>query len=235
VFKGDKRGVLKFDDFVRSEPLNTRFAEADIQSTVAQAGLAPRVLFVDETVYLTEYIEGTVWEPQCLDKAGNLELIAATLKRLHALPLTGRSFDAMVAARHYVENIKNPDSDLIERCNRIIESMRLPHKLCCCHNDLVAGNMITAPDLLFIDWEYACDNDPLFDLATIVEHHELSELQITRFLDAYFDADGQHWRAHLARQQKLYLALLWLWMASLPESCPSELDKITERLSTSCS
>lgn len=235
VITADKHGVLKFDDFVRIEPLNTRYAEAQVQSIVAKAGLAPRVLYVNETVYLTEYTDGTVWEPKCLDQEGNLELIAAAMKRLHALPLTGRSFDAIVASRRYVEGIKTPDSSIIKLCNQVIKRMRLPHNLCCCHNDLVAENMITAPDLLFIDWEYACDNDPFFDLATVVEHHELSEEQVSRLLDAYLGADGQRWRTHLAGQRKLYLALLWLWMASQLESSPSELDRVAQRLTTSCS
>ncbi|MCH7829613.1 MAG: phosphotransferase [Proteobacteria bacterium] len=235
VSRNFQHGVLKFDDLVRDEPLNTRRAEADVQSIAAQAGLAPRVLFVDENVFLTEYVDGTVWQPQCLRKTGNLELLAAAMKRLHGLPLTGRSFDATAASRRYLENIRHPDASLVELCNQVIERTRLPHKLSCCHNDLVAENMITAPDLLFIDWEYACDNDPCFDLATVVEHHRLPEEQVRRLLDAYFGADGQRWSLHLAEQQKLYLALLWLWMASLPENCPGELDQVAERLTTSCS
>lgn len=235
VSKSDEHGVLKFDDTVRREPLNTRHAEAQVQSVAAQAGLAPRVLFVDENTYLTQYIDGSVWEPRSLDEEGNLELAAAAMKRLHALPLTGRSFDAMTASQRYVEKIEKPQSDMIKLCNRVIERMRPPQNLCCCHNDLVAENMITAPGLLFIDWEYACDNDPIFDLATVAEHHQLSQEQVNRLLRAYFDADGQRWCAQLAEQRQLYLALLWLWMASLSERCPGELQKIAVRLTTSCS
>ena len=83
--------------------------------------------------------------------------------------------------------------------------------LCCCHNDLVAENIISAPEIRFLDWEYACDNDPLFDLAIVVAHHDLSERQAGVLLDAYFDGDGARWREQLDVQMRLYGALNWLW------------------------
>jgi thiamine kinase-like enzyme len=149
--------------------------------------------------------------------------------------LTGRAFDATVAAKRYVDQIDGLDSSVIEQCNEIISSMRLPQNLCCCHNDLVFNNIITTPDLKFLDWEYACDNDPFFDLATVVEHHELRESQVMNFLNAYFAGDGLRWRKNLEKHRKLYLALLCLWMASRSESDPTELEVIVKRLLTSCS
>ncbi len=235
VNAGDRKGVLKIDDGERVEPLNARSAEASVQDMAAKAGLAANVILATEGFYLTEFIEGTVWARRSLDEAGNLELVAAALKCLHALPLTGRSFDANMARKRYVERITGLDSAVVENCNAIISSMRLPHNLCCCHNDLVAENIVTTPDLMFLDWEYACDNDPFFDLATIVEHHELNDSQVTELLDAYLGGDGHRWREHLQKQRGLYLALLCLWMASRPDSDSAELERVIKRLPTSCS
>lgn len=227
---GDRRAVLKIDDEPRTAPYNGRAAEAQIQSRAAGRGLAPRVLYYDERAILTEYVEGVVWEPDCLERDDNIELVARSLRRLHALPLTGRSFDSTVAARRYVARIEDPDTALVAHCTQIIESMRQPHNLCCCHNDLVAANILTVSDLMFLDWEYACDNDPFFDLATVVEHHELGEDIAFRLLDAYFDGDGKRWRPKLLEQQALYLALYWLWLASRPGSAREELDAVAERI-----
>ncbi|MEL7186870.1 MAG: choline kinase family protein [Pseudomonadota bacterium] len=230
----DRTAVLKLDDSPRSEPFNSRVAEAEIQRIAAQNHLAPNVLYADEASYLTEFVDGSSWQRSCLDKPGNLELLAAALKRLHALPLTGRTFDSTVAARRYVAESGSADRALVDRSAKILQNRRLPQNLCCCHNDLVAENMITTPDLIFIDWEYACDNDPFFDLATVVEHHQLAEEQVERLLNAYFNGDGMRWREQLRAQQQLYLALLWLWMASRPDTNSDELAAVGVRL-TSCS
>ena len=235
VTTGDKTGVLKIDDGPREVPFNTRCAEANAQNMAARAGLAPHIILAEDGLYFTEYVEGVVWRRSCLEEEGNLKLLATALQRLHALPLTGRSYDAGIAAKRYVERIAGLDADVVQKCTEIIARMRLPQNLCCCHNDLVAENLITTPELMFLDWEYACDNDPFFDLATVAEHHELSDIQVTKLLDAYLGGDGQHWREHLEKQRKLYLALLCLWMGSRPDSDPAELQKVAMRLTTSYS
>ena len=185
-------------------------------------------------MYFTEYVDGEVWTRSCLDRQGNLALLATALQRLHALPLTGRIFDASVAAKRYVRKVTGLDPVIVRTCEDIIFGMGLPRNLCCCHNDLVAENIITTPEVLFLDWEYACDNDPLFDLATIVEHHELREAQAAELLNAYFDGDGQRWHDRLEKQRKLYLALLCLWMASRADCDAGALAQVVERVSTSC-
>lgn len=230
VEKNAAVGVLKIDAAVRGAPYNTRPAEAAIQASAAKAGLAARVLFADDFVYLTEYVEGTVWKRSCLDKDGNLELLAAALQRLHRLPATGRSFDPAIAAQRYVERIDGRDQGLAATCTQIINAPRLAQNLCCCHNDLVVENMVATPDLKFLDWEFACDNDPFFDLATIVEHHALSEDQVHRLLVAYLAEDDARWRDRLRQQRQLYLALWWLWLASRAESDAQELQQIGDRL-----
>jgi len=214
VETNDRKAVLKIDDRPRSAPFNHRQVEAQIQSAAAERGLANAVIIATDTVYMTEYVDGVVWSNDSLDDNANLDSLAVALQSLHSLPLTGRTFDAVGAAREYVRRIDNGDAAMIGTCLRKIEAGPLPHNLCCCHNDLVAANIINTPDIRFLDWEYACDNDPFFDLATIVAHHRLTREQSDYLLDAYFDGDGERWRTQLARQASVYEALLWLWEAS---------------------
>jgi len=235
VEQGERSAVLKIDEVVRELPFNTRCSEARIQRAAASAGLAPDVILADDTVYFTEYVKGTVWDRDSLEDEGNLRQLAAALKQLHSLPLTGRSFDAIDAADRYVDGSSDSDLKTVEQCRAIIASLRLPRNLCCCHNDLVAENLVATPDLMFLDWEYACDNDPLFDLATIVEHHELGETQGRTLLDFYFEGDSCRWQKGLEEQRKLYLALLYLWMACREDSDTAEMQRVAERIATSCS
>jgi len=211
---GGNKAVLKVDERPRNSPYNARNTEARIQTMAADKGLAGRVLFASDTVYMTEYLEGVIWSGECLHDNTNLDALAAGLRKLHALPLTGRTFDAVGAARDYMQRLENADPELVGDCLRKIEAGPMPHNLCCCHNDLVVANIINTPEIRFLDWEYACDNDPFFDLATVAAHHELSVEQSDYLLDAYFDGDGKRWREQLARQASVYEALLWLWEAS---------------------
>lgn len=233
--KDGRQAVIKVDDQPRSGPYNSRVAEAAVQSAAARAGLANAVLFADSQVYLTEYVDGSVWDRCFFDDERNIEQLALALKRLHAVPLSGRRFDPLGASRIYLEKIATPQESLVSLCLSVIETTPLPDELCLCHNDLVADNIISTPAIRFLDWEYACDNEPMFDLATVIEHHALGATQVERLLDVYMQGRAAPWHARLSAQRRLYLALWWLWLASASSDAADELDNIGRRLATSCS
>lgn len=208
----DRKAVLKIDAQPRAAPYNRRDEEAQAQSTAARAGLAGQVLYVSDTAYLCEYLEGEVWTHSSFDDDRNLEQIAAALRRLHSLPLCGRSFDARQAARGYAALVDPAEAAMMRDCLQLIDSMPRLQNICFCHNDLVVDNIIATPEVRFLDWEYACDNDPFFDLATLVAHHRLSDERAQLLLNAYFDGDGQRWWQHLTTMSRYYNALLWLWL-----------------------
>ena len=214
VERDDQRAVLKIDDGRRSPPLNSRKQEAQIQTAAAADGLASPVILARDDVYMTEYLEGEVWTRRALDDDANLTRLAVALRKLHSLPLTGRNFDARQAARAYAKDVPARDVDFARDCLQVIEAMPRLQNVCCCHNDLVVGNIIATPDIRFLDWEYACDNDPFFDLATVVAHHQMSDDRAKILLDAYFDGDGKRWQAHMTTMVRFYNALLWLWLKS---------------------
>ena len=231
---GGRKAVLKIDSVPRSKPYNTRRQEARIQSTAAAAGLANDVLFADEELYLAGYAAGSVWSAASLADPGNLTRLAHALRRLHALPVCGRRFDAEGAADIYSRDIRH-DRTLVSTCMKLIEECGSPRTLCLCHNDLVAGNIISAPEVRFLDWEYACDNDPLFDLATLVEHHGLDAATAMHLLDEYFEGEGDRRLDEFRLQRRRYRALLWLWLASRPVAQVGALRRAAEALTTSCS
>ena len=206
-----RKAILKIDEVPRQAPYNSRRDEQQIQDRAAETGLATPTIRCTATTCMTEYLEGTVWSAQDLQNEENLKLLGQALRRLHRLPLTGRTFDARSAARMYAGRITDADPELLRSSLRVVDRMPAPHNLCFCHNDLVAGNIIATPDIRFLDWEYACDNDPFFDLATIVAHHDLSPERRNILLDAYFDGDGVRWRERLGMYERFYTAILWLW------------------------
>ena len=60
--------------------------------------------------------------------ATDIRQLAAVLRELHALPLTGRTFDAIGAARDYAGRIRHADPDKVRDCVQAIEAVPLPHK-----------------------------------------------------------------------------------------------------------
>jgi thiamine kinase-like enzyme len=232
--KDGRRAVLKVDEEPREPPLNTRKQEAIIQRAAADAGLASNVLMVSDGLYLTDYVEGHVWTVESFADDDNLESLADALRRVHTLPGTNREFGALPAAKRYASAI-DVDDALVAHCVGLVEGAGSPQRRSLCHNDLVAENILATPAIRLLDWEYACDNEPLFDLATVVEHHELDERQAAHLLDAYFDGNGERHHEALRGQQRLYRALLWLWLAARPETTEQELRHAAERLTTSYS
>lgn len=232
VEKDGKRAVLKIDVEARSLPFNSREDEARVQSVAADHDLAGGVLYVDDCTYMSEFVDGHVWGLADLAAEHDIVRLSRAVKAIHSLPLTGRSYDASYAVHTYLPQINNRDVNTMRRCADIVFSMGLPANMCCCHNDLAVGNIISTPKLQFLDWEYACDNDPLFDIATVIAHHNLSDYQADLFLNSYFDGDGNRWRPKLQEQMLFYDALHWLWLAARSGADENEqkLDDLAERV-----
>ena len=214
VEKDGRRAVLKIDPAPRKPPYNSRQDEARIQGWAADIGRATGVLYVSDTVLLSEWAEGEVWTHGRFDDDEDLACLGRAMREIHGLPLTGRTFDAVAAARLYASRVHPADRDAARQHLAVVESVPVPTNLRCCHNDLVAENIISAPAVRFLDWEYACDNDPLFDIAVVVAHHGLSDRQAGILLDACFDGDGESFRDRLDDQVRLYDALNRLWAAA---------------------
>ena len=82
--KEGAKAVLKIDAKPRTAPFTPRKQEAVVQAAAAEARLAGNVLFVDECIYLTEFIDGSQWQPSLLDQPAKIEQLAASLRRLYS-------------------------------------------------------------------------------------------------------------------------------------------------------
>ena len=164
-----------------------------------------------------------------------LAQLGDALRRLHSMPLIGHTFDATTAAKQYAQQARGIDRSVVSLCLDLIAGIRTPHNLCCSHNDLVVENIISTPGIRFLDWEYACDNDPFFDLATLVVHNQLDDERTIVVLDAYFDGGGEQWLDYLEKYRGLYLALLCLWMAAQTDYDSDQLEAVVDRVVTNYS
>lgn len=197
--------------------LNRR-RELSVLKPAADSGLAPEVIFSDVGggILLSAYVPGRTWEASDLDDNANLEALSTLLHEVHALPTCGSSFNASRVARRYVENLSKHTGlhAFGVTCWQVIESIDGSGVACCCHNDLVVENVISASRLMLLDWEYACDNDPMFDLASLIGYHDLNDDKSHALLSAYSGGTDPAMRELLDDQVRLYDAIQWLWLAN---------------------
>ncbi len=216
INRGGHSYVLRLDaEHTKAFNLD-RSSELAILRHAAAAGLAPDVVFSDTHagIMLCVFLPGTTWDESHLNGNHNLEALAHLLRRVHALPLSDISFDPVRVARRYAANLESHHGlcAFATQCEEIIAQIPLTANYCCCHNDIIAKNVIATPALRLLDWEYACDNDPLFDLASLIGFHNLGHEQAWVFLSAY--AGGLELWDQLQAQVRLYDAIQWLWLAN---------------------
>jgi aminoglycoside phosphotransferase (APT) family kinase protein len=151
-----------------------------ILRAAADAGLAPRIVHVDEArrAVVSEFVAGGTFftsyaNPRTRDEA--IGLLGRTLRRIHQLPpppdadpAQPREFLAATwAALH--PDLVVPDfvADAVQRV--LAEPEPAPERApVLSHNDVHPANFIFESDrLLLLDWDTAGLNDPFYDLATV--------------------------------------------------------------------
>ncbi len=218
VERVDESFVLRLDAAQTSAFNPDRIGEIEIQKQAAAAGLAPELIFAaaDSGILLSRYVPGRAWDASDLDDNKNLQALADLLRRVHDLPASGILFDPNSVAQRYADNLKMHHGLYAHalRCEEIIAGIPKSGKFRCCHNDVVAANIIADPALKLLDWEYACDNDPMFDLASLVGFHNLDDDRQSDLLNAYAGGNDFALKERLDVQVRLYDAIQWLWLAN---------------------
>jgi thiamine kinase-like enzyme len=100
---------------------------------------------------------------------------------------------------------------------------------------VVAANIVGTSSLKLLDWEYACDNDPYFDLASLVAYHDLGSKHVGMLLDSYAGGRNPEAKERLQLQLRIYDAIQWLWLAAkhvVDPSCDhrARLEQLRHRL-----
>lgn len=203
-----------------------RLTELLVLRTASAAGLAPAIVHADPQrgILLTRFLPGRIWSRLDLQVPARVEALAALLRRVHALPSSGVVFDARATAARYAEKLPTDNAyyAFAPTCLDIIGATCLPESPRLCHNDVVAGNLIGSSPPMLLDWEYACDNDPLFDLASLIGYHDLDYETCEKLLLAFAGDAATDYRERLQVQLRLYDALQWLWLAKRQSISPDD-------------
>ncbi len=196
-----------------------RLAEYENSVRAAAAGVgAPVVEFhPDEGLLVIGFLEGETLSDEHLQRPGMLPRVADACRRLHAGPAFVNRFDMFELQPEYLARVQRRGfrlpagylghAETVERIRRAL-AVR-PVALRPCHNDLLAANFIDdGRTVSIIDYEYAGNNDPYFELGNIWSECHLTLEQLEELVEEY---DGAPSRGHVARSRLWGLMSQYGW------------------------
>ena len=153
----------------------------------------PCLYITEEGVKITEFVKNAKDLSTYKEIPDDiLEKIAHKMKKLHDFKykcLVDYSIDDHVSYYHensHVEKLPNHD-DVLSKALSIVKN----EELYLCHNDLLPGNILVKDnDVYFIDFEYASNNIPTYDIAMFLSKNHISNKStIDKFLKYYYGKD----------------------------------------------
>lgn len=198
--------------------------EDKILKLVANLNLEPPLLYYNKLtgVKCSRYIENVdTFEPKYIKRAAKL------IKTLHDANLSsGKPFDIKHTFNMYKKRIKKPIYDT-SFAHHYIDDLNLEN-IRLCHNDLVQGNLLFSDtkDYL-IDFEYAGDNDPYFDIMSfITENDIINHTHRQIFYKEYFgDLPSPSQKSRLDHFEIVHHVLWCEWAMMMYESQPLPIYK----------
>jgi thiamine kinase-like enzyme len=200
-----------------------RDAEEHDSRAAAAAGVAPEVVgrVVDGPgrtgVLVVRWLRARTWTAADLGDEANLRRLAATCRRLHAGPRFVRDFDMFALQRRYLAIVRDRGFRLPARYEEFLpaaEAIRRalatrPVRMVPCHNDLLPANVLDDGERLWIvDYEYAGNGDPWFELGNAWSEASLPAELLEPLVTAYL---GRPSRALVARARLLGLMSKYGW------------------------
>ena len=210
-----------------------REREVRIQKIAADAGFAPHILFEDfeNGILLTQLIQGSQWTKDDFEKPKKIISLVELLLKLHSLPLSGFNLNASEVAHNYLLNVTNDSEyyNFSKKCFDVIIKTQTTENKCFCHNDIHAANIIQNNNLYLLDWEYAHDNDPMFEIASISVCNNLRKEEESLLLDEYIAGSKIHTAEGYQEQKRLFEAINFLWLVSHQSIRPTKETEILLR------
>lgn len=211
--------VLKFAGEASPALLADRRSEYAMQALAAGAGLAPRVVLVDQArgFVVSEYARGRVLTATDFADHACLHRVGAWIAALHALQvlpgLPVVDFGERAAA--YLALGCDPFATKLSReLERRRAALPEPVRLAPCHHDLHHRNFIDDGERLrAVDWEYAGPGDPAADLASCLGYHDLDAGSIDALLAGY-GRQGPELRARVEALGWIFDCLWYAWNAA---------------------
>jgi thiamine kinase-like enzyme len=195
------------------EHRNSVIAAESVGAPVIAYRPADRILVVG-------FIEGWTFTDASFTEPGNIKRVARACRKLHGGKRFVNDFNMFDIQRQYLELCQNrgfkmpsdyldfqPQIRQLRRALAVRDEGTVP-----CNNDLLAGNFVDDGEWLWlIDYEYAGNNDPCFELGNIWSECHLGLDQLDELITCYYGKPlpGKFARAQLQGLMSRYGWTLW--------------------------
>lgn len=158
--------------------------ESKILDMVKPLNLEPNLIYYNKLtgVKCSEYIENSeTFNVKYIKRA------ALLIRKLHDACLnSGETFDIKHKFNQFKKRITNPLFDT-SFAHHFIDDLIIENPILC-HNDIVKGNLLFSDDKDYlIDFEYASDNDPFFDIMSFITENDITDpILRSEFYMVYF-------------------------------------------------
>ena len=206
-----------------------RPAEKFNAQIMADIGVSAPIVYYDE-VYghqVCKYIDNSITLHPADFRAG-LEYLSRAAKVFRKHHTCGRKFktdfNPLEVTQFYVGILKEKNFELYEGHERMLEESekikaafeRYPQELAPCHNDPLCENWLdNKENLWLIDWEYAGNSQPMFDLGALSIEADLSPEQERYLLKEYYGRDITEKEYGLLIINKFLCDVNWTYWAVL--------------------
>lgn len=206
-----------------------------------QTDIDSEVLYFDPLtgIKITRYINhAQTMNSQSIQEPHNLKLVAKLLKKLHTSNVSSRvDFDVWGKVDHYESLIQKIEFPNYRDTKEKIKSLAiLQNESVFCHNDPLCENFVLGSDRMYlVDWEYAGNNNPMWDLAALIVESDLDEKKEKEFIAYYFKKKETKEDLINILYMKVLLDFLWsLWGLYMVEQGAPYLDYGITRYNRAC-
>lgn len=192
--------------------------EYETAQIAADLGIGPQVrgYYPENSTLVIDFIDGQTFGNQELK--AHLSEIVRRCKTFHAGPLLPADFDVFTVFRKYLDLARFNRFELPQGFEEhLVAFSQIENKfkenpvdLVACHNDLLAANFIKGDDRIWIvDYEYAGNNDPAFELGNLWIEARLAEEDLKNIIELYY---GEFTDSLFARAWLMAMASQYFWV-----------------------
>lgn len=185
---------------------------------IANSGIDVETLYYDEIsgYKVTRYLANA----KTFEEYHNPDAIkrcALLMKHFHSLhKKIGVRFDPIARYHSYKSKIQHPLYNLVPFENILNDNQKLSNEEILCHNDWVGGNILfDGGQTYLIDYEYAGDNDPLFDVMSFLSENAIHDENLRNIFYKYYFDEPNEAVFHQLTLWECFHNLLWCAWAML--------------------